>query len=388
MGKKLREKTKKDKPRPRNKDGTIIKKKQTIKPETKFNKVLKSGTENDLQNEMEKLNELNRLNPTKNTKNKQKRRELVLQRRHMKKRLMSKLRRLHQGRKEALNKDDDDENENEDSENEDDDDDGDGEKKEKKSKKYTPKQVSKTIDMMREKDETLFDENDKEIKEALENDEYKNYFNNEYSPQILLTTSIAHTGGIFKFIKELKNFIPNSYFYYRKKFDLGTIMKKSIEKGFTDIIVVTERLRKPYKLLLIHLPSGPTMEFKLFNVIYQEEIKGHGTSAGHNPELMFRNFKTTLGFRVQRALNALFPKEEELKGRELITFQNQRDYIFFRYYRYIFTEDFKSANLQELGPRFAMRLLYVQKGLFDPEKGDYEWLYKDKMGVRRRKFYL
>jgi ribosome production factor 1 len=320
---------------------------------------------------MEKLNELNRLNPTKNTKNKQKRRELVLQRRHMKKRIMGKLRRLHQNRVEALNNEDDDD-----------------ENGEKKNKKYTPKQMPKTIDMMREKDETLFDENDKEIKEALENDEYKNYFNNEYSPQILLTTSIAHTGGIFRFIKELKNFIPNSYFYYRKKFDLGKIMKSATEKGFTDILVVTERLRKPYKLLLIHLPNGPTMEFKLFNVIYQDEIQGHGTSAGHNPELMFRNFKTTLGFRVQRALNALFPKDEELRGRELITFQNQRDYIFFRYYRYIFTEDFKSANLQELGPRFAMRLLYVQKGLFDPEKGDYEWLYQDKMGVRRRKFYL
>ena len=378
MGKKIRAKTKKDKPRPRNKDGTIIKKKQVIKPETQFNKILKTGNENDLENEMEKLNELNRLNPTKNTKNKQKRRELVLQRRHMKKRLLGKLRRMHQKRMETLNEDDEN-GENEESEDE---------NGEKKKKKYVPKQVTQTIDSMREKDETLFDENDKEIKEALENDEYKNYFNNEYSPQILLTTSIAHTGGIFRFIKELKNFIPNSYFYYRKKFDLGTIMKSSIEKGFTDIIVVTERLRKPYKLLLIHLPAGPTMEFKLFNVIYQDEIKGHGTSAGHNPELMFRNFKTTLGYRVQRALNALFPKDEELKGRELIAFHNHRDYIFFRYYRYIFTEDFKSANLQELGPRFAMRLLYVQKGLFDPEKGDYEWLYQDKMGVRRRKFYL
>ena len=378
MGKKIRVKTKKDKPRPKNKDGTIIKKKQVIKPETKFNKILKSGTENDLENEIEKINELNRTNPTKNTKNKQKRRELVIQRRHMKKRLMGKLRRLHQKRKEALNDDEDEDNDNEEE------DDGEGEKK----KKYVPKQTPKTIDMMREKDETLFDENDKEIKEALENDEYKNYFNGEYTPQILLTTSIAHTGGIFRFIKELKNFIPNSYFYYRKKFDLGTVMKTSIEKGFTDIIVVKERLRKPYKLLLIHLPNGPTMEFKLFNIIYQDEIKGHGTSAGHNPELMFRNFKTTLGYRVQRALNALFPREEELKGRELISFQNQRDYIFFRYYRYIFTEDFKNANLQELGPRFAMRLLYVQKGLFDPEKGDYEWLYQDKMGVRRRKFYL
>ena len=373
MGKKLRAKTKKDKPRPKNKDGTIIKKKPIIKPETHFNHILKSGSENDLQNEMEKLNELNRSNPTKNTKNKQKRRELVLNRRHMKKRLLSRLRRLHQKRKDALNINNEEEDENSDHDN---------------NNINTPKQTTKTIDMMREKDETMFDENDKEIKEALENDEYKDYFNNKYVPQILITTSISHTGGIFRFIKELKNFLPNSYFYYRKKFDLGTIMQSAIEKNFTDIIVVTERLRKPYKLLLIHLPNGPSMEFKLFDVIYQDEIKGHGVAVGYNPELMFRNFKTTLGFRIQRALNALFPKEEELKGRELITFQNHRDYIFFRYYRYIFTDDFKDANLQEIGPRFTMRLLFVQKGLFDPEKGDYEWFYKDKMGVKRRKFYL
>jgi ribosome production factor 1 len=369
MGKKLRAKTKKDKPRPRNKDGTLIKKKKVIKPETHFNKILKTGKENDLENEMEKLNELNRTNPTKNTKNKQKRRELVLQRRHMKKRLLSKLRRLHQQRKEAINEEDEEDDDN-------------------KEKENKPKQTTKTIEMMREKDETMIDENDKEIKEALENDEYKNYFNNEYTPQILITTSISHTGGIFRFIKELKNFLPNSYFYYRKKFDLGTIMKSAIEKEFTDIIVVTERLRKPYKLLLIHLPNGPSMEFKLFDVIYQDEMQGHGVSVGYNPELMFRNFKTTLGYRVQRALNALFPREEELKGRELITFQNQRDFIFFRYYRYIFTNNFTDVNLQEIGPRFTMRLLYVQKGLFDPEKGDYEWMYKDKMGVKRRKFYL
>ena len=369
MGKKLRAKTKKDKPRPRNKDGTIIKKKKVVKPETHFNKVLKTGKENDLENEMEKLNELNRTNPTKNTRNKQKRRELVLQRRHMKKRLLSKLRRLHQKRKEEINEEDEDDEDNE-------------------EKEHKPKQTTKTIEMLREKDETMIDENDQEMKEALENDEYKNYFNNEYTPQILITTSISHTGGIFRFIKELKNFLPNSYFYYRKKFDLGTIMKSAIEKEFTDIIVVTERLRKPYKLLLIHLPNGPSMEFKILDVMYQDEMQGHGVSVGYNPELMFRNFKTTLGVRVQRALNALFPKDEELKGRELITFQNQRDFIFFRYYRYIFTNNFTDVNLQEIGPRFTMRLLYVQKGLFDPEKGDYEWMYKDKMGVKRKKFYL
>ena len=105
MGKKIRAKTKKDKPRPRNKDGTLIKKKKIVKPETHFNKIIKTGTENDLENEMEKLNELNKNNPTKNTKNKQKRRELVLLRRHMKNRLLAKLRRLHQKRKDAINND-------------------------------------------------------------------------------------------------------------------------------------------------------------------------------------------------------------------------------------------------------------------------------------------
>lgn len=374
MGKKIRDKKKKEKKTIRKKIDSTKKtqKRKKIKPESITNKIIKSGTENELEQELEKLNTLNKTKPTKNTKNKEKRRQLVMMRSSLKKRLKAQLRRKHQKRKEELNSIDSDE----------------------EKIIYKPKQTPKTIDMMREIDENMIDENDEEIKQALNEDEYKEYFNNEIEPQILLTTSIKHTGGIYRFMRELKNFIPNSYFYYRKKFDLGTIMKNSIEKGFTDIIIITERLRKPYKLLLIHLPNGPTLEFKLFNVIYQNEIEGHGTSSGHNPELLFKNFKTNLGFRIKRALNALFPKNEELKGRELVTFHNQRDYIFFRYYRYIFEEesdDIKKnikVKLQEIGPRFVMKLLYVQKGLFDPQFGEYEWLYKDKMGVRRRKFYL
>ena len=370
MGKKIRDKVKKLRPKKKNKDGTLPKKKQVIKPENKINKTIKTGSESDLREELEHFNEVNRKNPSKNIKNKEKRRELVMLRSSMKNRLKAQLRRKHQKRKEDLGIESDDED-NSDAEHEE-----------------NIKKIPHTIESLREKDETMIDENDTEIKKALECDEYIDYFNGETEPQILLTTSIKHTGAIFRFMRELKNFLPNSYFYYRKKFDLGTIINKSIEKGFTDIIVVTERLRKPYKLLLIHLPNGPSLEFKLYNVIYQNEIEGHGTSAGHNPELLFKNFKTNLGFRLSRILNGLFPRNEELKGRELVTFHNQRDYIFFRYYRYIFTDDFQNVNLQEIGPRFVMRLLFLQKGLYDPEHGEYEWLYTDKMGVKRRKFYL
>ena len=188
MGKKIRDKKKKEKPKRKKIDSTKkTQKRKKIKPESITNNIIKSGTENELEQELEKLNILNKTNPTKNTKNKEKRRQLVMMRSSLKKRLKAKLRRKHQQRKEELNSNDEDE----------------------EKEIYKPKQTPKTIDMMREIDENMIDENDEEIKKALNEDEYKDYFNNEIEPQILLTTSIKHTGGIYRFMRELKNIIPN-----------------------------------------------------------------------------------------------------------------------------------------------------------------------------------
>ena len=94
----------------------------------------------------------------------------------------------------------------------------------------------------------------------------------------------------------------------------------------------------------------------------------------------FNNFKSHSSIEVYETTN---------NSRDLICAKNiNSNKIECILFRYIFTENFTDVNLQEIGPRFAMRLLYVQKGLFDPEKGEYEWIYKDKMGVKRRKFYL
>ena len=87
-------------------------------------------------------------------------------------------------------------------------------------------------------------------------------------------------------------------------------------------------------------------------------------------------------------LNSLFPQKADFEGRRVVTFHNQRDYIFFRHHRYIFSEDYQKVHLQEIGPRFTLTLLSRQKGTFDREFGEYEWSYKNNMGVRRRKFYL
>jgi len=329
------------------------------KPRTDTNKVLKSDNLNDLQTELERINEQTRKGPASNLKNKVKRRELVLMRNSMKKKLKAKLRRKKQKMREELGDD------------------------------AVPTETPKTIEMLKDKDETQVDlENDEEIQEEMKNDEYSSYFNKEYEPQILLTTSIKHTGAIFKFMRELKETLPNSYFYYRKKAPLKGIIEVAKEKGFTDVIVVNERLRKPYSMIISHLPDGPTCEFKIFDVIYHDQMSGCAKSNNHSPELIFKNFNSKTGFRLSRILNGLFPHTPDMEGRQVVTFHNQRDYIFFRHHRFIFDDDYTKVNLQEIGPRFVLRLLSIQKGTFDNQFGEYEFYYKNKMGVRRRKFHL
>jgi len=53
---------------------------------------------------------------------------------------------------------------------------------------------------------------------------------------------------------------------------------------------------------------------------------------------------------------------------------------------------FKNAErvgLQELGPRFTLKLRSLQKGTFDSKFGEYEWVMKrGEMDTSRRKFFL
>ena len=43
---------------------------------------------------------------------------------------------------------------------------------------------------------------------------------------------------------------------------------------------------------------------------------------------------------------------------------------------------------QELGPRFTMKLLSLQRGTFDSKTGEYEWVFSTKQAKNRLKFSL
>ena len=88
-----------------------------------------------------------------------------------------------------------------------------------------------------------------------------------------------------------------------------------------------------------------------------------------------------------------------------MTLHNQRDYIFLRRHRYVFREKRETeksvvgpdgkevkgvedirAGLQELGPRFTLKLRRVDKGI--QRASGQEWVWKAGMEKQRTRFQL
>ncbi|RMC08531.1 hypothetical protein DUI87_14777 [Hirundo rustica rustica] len=242
--------------------------------------------------------------------------------------------------------------------------------------KAPPKAVPKTIENQRVYDETTVDPNDEEVAFDEATDEFAPYFNRQTVPKILITTSDRPRGRTVRFCEQLATVIPNSHVYYRRGLALKRIIPQCIARDFTDLIVINEDRKIPNGLVLSHLPDGPTAHFRMSSVRLRKEIKRKGKEpTEHVPEVILNNFTTRLGHSIGRMFAALFPHDPQFIGRQVATFHNQRDYIFFRFHRYIFKSE-KKVGIQELGPRFTLKLRSLQKGTFDSKFGEYEWIHK------------
>ncbi len=301
-----------------------------------------------------------------------------------------------------------------------------------------PPKTQRTIDNTRAHDETYVDVDDEEIQGEEEMDEFASYFKGKATPKLCLTTSVKPAGPVYSFIRELLYVFPNSFFYPRRHFPITRLVEEANENGFTDLLIFNEDHNKVNGLTLVHLPHGPTANFKLSSVRLNKEIEGHAT-LGHlaKPEIILNRFTTRLGQRVARMLAALFHQEPNFRGRRVMTFHNQRDFVFFRHHRYIFEKvdadnlvksirdkeskrkhkrkakkigqeerdiaDDKTklmegetiindnkirARIQEVGPQFTMKLRWIQHGVYDSDAGEMEWKKSGEMGNSKRKFYL
>eukprot|EP00250_Pteridium_aquilinum_P016528 c23144_g2_i1 orf=184-1254(-) len=281
-----------------------------------------------------------------------------------------------------------------------------------------PRKVQRTIENTREEDETIAQPDDEELHAEDAGDEFSAHFNHEITPHLLITSSRWCSTSTIKFIAELLRVLPNACYYKRGSYEIKQIVKYAKNRDFTAIIIVHDNRKDPNGMLIISLPEGPTVHFKISNVVLSKKIKGHGKPTGHLPELILNNFTTRVGHRIGRMLASLFPQQPNFRGRRVVTFHNQRDFIFFRHHRYIFEEkeakgaaakdktklkatskesgtkgkkphkDVVIARLQECGPRFTLKLLSLQHGTFDSKFGEYEWVHKADMDTSRRRFFM
>ncbi|KAI8978570.1 anticodon-binding protein, partial [Pilobolus umbonatus] len=214
---------------------------------------------------------------------------------------------------------------------------------------------------------------DDEVAQDEAMDEFASYFSGK-TPKVLITTKLV-------------TMFPDAQFAPRgAKHELRHVIKAAHDKEFTDLIIVNEDHKMPNALTLIHLPDGPSAYFKLTSFTPSKKIHAHGRVTAHNPELILNNFNTRLGHTIGRMFQSLLPQVPEFQGRQVITFHNQRDFIFVRRHRYVF-RDTEKVGLQELGPKFTLKLQSLQKGVYKRD-GEYEWVYKPDMQTSRKKFFL
>ncbi|KAL6769097.1 hypothetical protein ACKKBG_A17470 [Auxenochlorella protothecoides x Auxenochlorella symbiontica] len=270
------------------------------------------------------------------------------------------------------------------------------EKAEKAGAEPVPKPVPKTIENTRELDETIVAPDDEEVAAEETQDEFADHFKRVRPPHVLITTCFKPSGIMYKFIAELLEVFPNATYYKRQGFPLKKIVQFAKNRDFSDVVVINEDRKMINGMLVTHLPEGPTAQFRLSNLKLSTEISNHGRISSHRPEVVLNNFSTRLGHRVGRLFASLFHQDPAFRGRRVVTFHNQRDFIFFRHHRYIFEEKADrrtkearvQARLQELGPRFTLQLESLQKGTFDSKSGEFEWLNSGEQDTSRRRFKL
>jgi len=251
------------------------------------------------------------------------------------------------------------------------------------------KKEPRTTEAMREPDETIVPPDDSEVEDDEALDEFEKYFKGDTPPKILVTTQKRPSSKCFDFLKELINVVPNMYYYPRKDFPFKKMCEYASNRGFTDIMLFHENARTIQGVYICHLPEGPTSYWRMTRLKLGQEMKGGATcNSSHNPELILNNFVTRLGRRLGRQLAALFPQKPDFEGRRSVTFHNQRDFVFFRHFRYAFKNDGTRCALQEIGPRFTLKCRYLQHGTFDSKEGEYEYIWRPDAQVSRKRFFV
>ncbi|XP_065912679.1 U3 small nucleolar ribonucleoprotein protein IMP4-like [Dysidea avara] len=234
------------------------------------------------------------------------------------------------------------------------------------------------------KDSTLYDDVERSDLTTHQDDEY--VWAGVEDPKLVVTTSHNPSSRLKQFAKELRLMFPNCQRMNRGNYVITQLVHACTANGITDLIIVHEHRGEPDGLVICHLPFGPTASFSITNTVMRHDIPDVGTMSEAAPHLIFHNFKTELGQRVQNILKYLYPVPK-LDSKRVITFANHKDYISFRHHVYK-KNGHKDVELKEVGPRFELRLYEIRLGTVDQPVADTEWRLKPYMNTSKKRLAL
>jgi len=220
------------------------------------------------------------------------------------------------------------------------------------------------------------------IPRSIIDDEYNIDYLRE--PSILLTTSRNPSSRLTQFLKEMKLIFPNSERLNRGAYVINDLVELCLKKNFTDLIILHEHRGEPDGLIISHMPYGPTIYFGISDTVLRHDLKEKPeTMSEAYPHLIFNNFKTQLGERIVKILKHLFPVPK-FDSKRVITFSNDDDTISFRHHTYTKT-DYKTVELEEIGPRFEMRPYQIVQGLINMPEATKEWVLRPYMNTAKKR---
>eukprot|EP01127_Copromyxa_protea_P015423 TRINITY_DN4432_c0_g2_i2.p1 TRINITY_DN4432_c0_g2~~TRINITY_DN4432_c0_g2_i2.p1 ORF type:complete len:290 (-),score=60.29 TRINITY_DN4432_c0_g2_i2:40-909(-) len=206
-------------------------------------------------------------------------------------------------------------------------------------------------------------------------------------PKVMVTTSHNPSSKLVQFAKEMKLLFPDAQRMNRGGHVLQELVEASRRHGVTDLVIVHETRGRPDGLTISHLPSGPTAYFSLTNVVTRHDIRdGVDNMSTTAPHLIFNNFNTNLGKRVVSILKHLFPPPKD-DSQRVLTFANNDDFISFRHHTWE-KEGHKDVTLEEVGPRFEMRLYKIRLGTLDQVEAEDEYVLRNYTNTGRKRSVL
>lgn len=232
---------------------------------------------------------------------------------------------------------------------------------------------------------------DRTVQEELDLDDEYSHLSGVVDPRILVTTSRDPSTRLASFSKEIRLLCPGAVRLNRGNLVLPNLVGSAKSSGLSDIILLHEHRGTPTAMTVSHFPHGPTASFSLHNVVLRADIPNasRGTVSESYPHLIFEGFTTTLGKRVVKILQHLFPPREPSTnlGSRVVTFKNIDDSIEVRHHVFVKTGH-QSVELAEVGPRMTMRLFEIRGGTLENKDGDVEWHMNQYTRTSRKKDYL